>query len=234
MSVTAEMWIGAVGTLVLWMTSGAMAIALGLLMCAGSLSPHAGIRLISRTGVNITRGVPTSLLVIIAGMGMLRLPYIPILPGLFPGTLPAFQHVGWGIMLALAWGSAGHLAEIFCAADAALGDARHEQATVLGLSRLGVFLLLGREAAAIATPPTGARLVHHLHNTAFAALFPITELFGVMQGLANASFRVFQVAAIGALIYIALSSCAWVLTHMLETALRPPITTLHHMESARK
>jgi ABC-type amino acid transport system permease subunit len=158
-------------------------------------------------------------------MGMLRLSSIPALPHLFPGTPSAFQHVAWGVMLALALGSAGHLAEIFCAAYAALGSARLEQAAVLGLSRFGQLLVLAHEAAAIVAPPTGARLVHHLHNTAFAALFPIGELFGTVQGLTNASFRVFQLAVIGALIYMALSGCAWLLARVVETALGPSVRT---------
>ena len=226
MSVATEICTGVVGTIVLWVMSGAMAMALGLLMCVGSLSPYAGVRLAFRAGVNITRGVPTSLLVIAAGMGMLRLPYIPTLPTLFPGTPSAFQHVAWGVMLALALGSAGHLAEIFCAAYAALGRARLEQAPVLGFSRFGQLLVLAHEAAAIAIPPTGARLVHHLHNTAFAALFPITELFGTVQGLANATFRVFQLTAIGSLIYIALSSCLWLLARLIEAAPGLSVTTI--------
>lgn len=225
MSVAVEIGTGVLGTLVLWVMSGAMAMTLGLLMCVGSLSPYAGVRLACRAGVNITRGVPTSLLVIAAGMGMLRLPDIPTLPTVFPGTPSAFQHVAWGVMLALALGSAGHLAEIFYAAYAALGRARLEQATVLGLPRFAQLLVLAHEAAAIVTPPTAARLVHHLHNTAFAALFPIAELFGAVQGLANASFRVFQLTVIGALIYIALSSCAWLLARMVEATLGPSVTT---------
>ena len=233
MSATTYIWTGVIGTLALWVISGALAIVMGILMCAGSLSSHNWIRLVFRASVNTTRGIPTSLLVIAAGLCMLRLPNIPALPILFPGTPAAFQHVAWGVSIALALGSAGHLAEIFCAAYAALGRARLEQATVLGLSRIDQLLVLGRETAALVIPPAGARLIHHLHNTAFAALFPISELFGAIQGLVNTSFRVFQFTLIGALIYILLSGFAWFLARMAEAALRPSGTDIDGIGNAR-
>jgi ABC-type amino acid transport system permease subunit len=218
----ADFWVGTAGTIVFWAMSGALSIILGLILAAGSLSIHHPLRLVARTGVNITRGVPTSLLVIVAGIGMMRLVSIPELPPVFPGTPPAFQHIAWGITLALALGSAGHLAEIFLAARAALGRFRLEQAAVLGLSRVNQVLLLARESAAIALPPTGARLVHHLHNTAFAALFPVTDLFGVIQGLSNVTFRVFHFALLGCAIYITLSGLTWFVCRLAEAALASP------------
>jgi ABC-type amino acid transport system permease subunit len=173
MLASADLWVGTAGTTVLWALSGMLAMMLGLILAAGSVSDRRGLRLAARCGVNLTRGVPTSLFVIAAGIGMMRLARAPELPLVFPGTPRAFQHVAWGIAFALAVGSAGHLAEIFRAAHLALGRFRLEQATVLGLSRRRRALLLGRECAAMALPPTGSRLVHHLHNTAFAALFPV-------------------------------------------------------------
>jgi ABC-type amino acid transport system permease subunit len=222
-AMTPDFWLGTAGTVVLWAVSGSLAIALGLVLAAGSLSANRVVRLTARAGVHLTRGVPTSVLVIVAGMGMMRLPSAPPLPTIFPGTPAAFQHLAWGIVLALALGSAGHLAEIFRAAILALGPYRLEQATVLGLSWLGRMGLLARECAAIALPPTGARLVHHLHNTAFAALFPVADLFGAIQGQSNATFRVVEFVLLGCIIYVTLSALTWLLVRVLETALAPPV-----------
>ncbi len=222
MQLSQDLWLGTAGTVVLWAISGALAILLGLLMSAGSLSGHRLWRLAARAGVNFTRGVPTSLFVIAAGIGMMRLARAPELPTFYPGTPAAFQHVAWGIVFALALGSAGHLAEIFRAARLALGRYRLEQATVLGLSRLGRAALLARECAAIALPPTGARLVHHLHNTAFAALFPVTDLFGHVLAESSATFRVFYFALVGCAIYVILAGLIWLLVRILEAALVPP------------
>jgi ABC-type amino acid transport system permease subunit len=212
------------GTLVLWTLSGGLALLLGVVLASGSLSPRRPVRLLARSVVNVTRGIPTILLVIVAGFGMLRLPSAGELPIVFPGTLASFQHVAWGVMVALALGSAGHLAEIFRAARAGLGEARLEQATVLGMSRATRTRVLGREAAAIALPPTGARLVHHLHNTAFAALLPVTDLFGFVEAEVNATFRVFDFLLLGCGAYVALSALIWLTVRGLEAMLLHRVT----------
>lgn len=223
MLLSADLWVGIAGTLVLWALSGALAVLMGLLLAAGSLGHSRSLRLLARTGVNLTRGIPTSLFVIAAGIGTMHLVSVSDLPIVFPGTTPAFQHLAWAIMLALALGSAGHLAEIFLAARSALGRPRLDQAAVLGLSRLRHAALIARECASIALPPTGTRLIHHLHNTAFAALFPIADLFGAIEGQASATFRVFHFALLGCAIYAVLSGLTWLLFRFLEAALAPPV-----------
>jgi ABC-type amino acid transport system permease subunit len=159
---------------------------------------------------------------------MFRLPAAIEMPAIYPGTPDAFQHVAWGISVALAAGSAGHLAEIFRSARAALGHARLNQATALGLSRPRRAVLLAREAAVIALAPTGSRLVHHLHNSAFAALFPVTDLFGFVQAQANATFRVLDYALLGCLVYVVMSALVWLTFRGLEGLL------VHRVVRARR
>lgn len=79
--------------------------------------------------------------------------------------------------------------------------------------------MLMRESAPIALAPTGSRLVHHLHNTAFAALFPVTDVFGYVQGQANATFEVFDYALLGCVVYIVLSALIWTLFRSAEASL---------------
>jgi ABC-type amino acid transport system permease subunit len=226
------LWEGIAGTLVLWSLSGLLACALGLVLAGGSLSSRLWIRALARTVVNVTRGVPTVLLVIAAGFGMLRAPSAGELPVVFPGTPPSFQQVAWGIAIALALGSAGHLAEIFRAARAGLGEARLEQVAVLGLSRARRTSLLAREAAAIALPPTGTRLVHHLHNTAFAALLPVTDLFGFIEARVNATFRVTDYLLLGCAVYITLSALIWLSVRGLEALLVHRVTAYPRRRAA--
>ena len=220
----ANLWVGVLGTLTLWLVSGTLAVLLGFVMAAGSLSGSKAIHLLARSAINGTRGVPTSVLVIVAGMGMMRTANAPQLPAIFPGTLIGFQHVAWGIALSLAFGSAGHLAEIFASARSTLGQYRLEQMTVLGLSSWSRIALEVRECAAVALPPTGARLVHHLHNTAFAALFPVTDLFGFIQGQSSSTFRVIEFILVGSFVYVGLSGLIWLATRALEAAYAPPAT----------
>ena len=65
-------------------------------------------------------------------------------------------------------------------------------------------------------------MVHHLHNTAFAALFPVTDLFGFVQGLSSSTFRVFEFIALGCVVYVALSGAIWLASRALEAAFVPP------------
>lgn len=220
----ANLWVGVMGTLVLWLVSGTLAIVLGFILAAESLSANKAVRLLARGAVHGTRGVPTSILVIVAGMGMMRAANAPQLPSIFPGTPVEFQHIALGIALSLAFGSAGHLAEIFSSARSTLGQYRMEQMTVLGLSSWSRIALEVRECAAVALPPTGARLVHHLHNTAFAALFPVTDLFGFIQGQSSSTFRVIEFILVGSFIYVGLSGLIWLATRVLEAAYAPPAT----------
>jgi len=219
----AGLWVGIAGSLVLWALSGTLAVLIGVVLAAGSLSPHRPVRGLARVGVNLTRGIPTSLLVIAAGIATMHLAGVSGLPIIFPGTAAAFQPLAWALTLALALGSAGHLAEIFAAARSALGRARLEQAAVLGFSRPRHAATIARECAAIALPPTGTRLIHHLHNTAFAAIFPVADLFGAIQGRANATFQVFHFALLGCVIYALLSGLTWLIFRLLEAAFAPPV-----------
>jgi hypothetical protein len=90
---SAELGEALAGTLVLWMLSAALAILFALALAGGSLSPRRSVRLLARSVINVTRGIPTVLLVIVAGFGMLRLPNAGELPIVFPGTLASVQHV---------------------------------------------------------------------------------------------------------------------------------------------
>jgi ABC-type amino acid transport system permease subunit len=207
------------GTIALWALSAGLAVAAGLSLAAGSASRRAVVRLAARAAVNVSRGIPTPVLVLAAGVGLLGLAGTGGTPGVFPGTAAGFQPLAWGIVAALAMGSAGHLAEIFRAARSTLGPARLEQAAVLALAWPRRLRLVVREAAPAALPPASARLIHHLHNTGFASLFPVTELFGFVQGRANATFEVWEYVALGAALYVALSAGIWGASRALESAL---------------
>jgi ABC-type arginine/histidine transport system permease subunit len=65
-------------------------------------------------------------------------------------------------------------------------------------------------------------MVHHLHNTAFAALFPVVDLFGWIQQGAYETFEVTRYVAIGAAAYIVLSLLIWGGARLLEYRLGSP------------
>jgi ABC-type amino acid transport system permease subunit len=214
--------VGVAGTVVIWMVSGVLAMSLGLVLAIGSLSRSLSIQWFTELCINLTRGIPTSVLVLLAGFTFMGFSPSPVFPGFYPGTPSVFQPLAWGLVIALAFGSAGHLATIFVAAYYSLGKARIEQANILGLSLLPCLFLLTRESAAVALAPTGSRLVHHLHNTAYVALFPVADLFGFMQKQANESFKVLDFVLLACLIYAGLSLAIWLGFRVLEAQLAPP------------
>jgi ABC-type amino acid transport system permease subunit len=212
------------GTVVLWLLSGCLAVGLALVLAAGSVQRRFAPRALADAVITVTRGVPTSLLVVTAGIVCLAYPAPTWLPDPFPATAPGMAVVAWGVTVALAFGSTGHLAVIFRTGYLSVGAARHDQATILGLGPLRRLRLMAREAAPSTLAPTGARLVHHLHNTAFAALFPVADLFGWVQQRANETFEIGRYATIGVAGYVVLSLLIWALSRGLEQWLRLPAT----------
>jgi ABC-type amino acid transport system permease subunit len=204
------------GTVILWAASAIAALMLAAVLATGSLSRSSLARRPADLIILLTRGVPTSLLVVVAGLA--AMPQVPPawVPNPFPGTSDGMVLVAWAIVVALALGSTGHLAVIFRSGYRSLGTARLEQVRILGLSRWRRFRLLVRESATASLPPTGARMVHHLHNTGFAALFPVADLFGWVQGRSYETFEVTRYATIGAGVYVVLSFLIWATTRTIE------------------
>lgn len=196
-------------TCVLWAMSGCIAVAAALILAIGSGSTRAAWRRLSGAATTLSRGLPTSLLVVAAGVISIRIPPQSWLPDPFPGTPGRSAPVAWVVLLALAIGSAGHFAVIFRTAYGTLGRARTEQSLVLGMPPVRRLRLLIKESAIAAIPPTSARLVHHLHNTAFAALFPVADLFGWIENGANQTFDITRYVVVGGAMYVLLSGLIW-------------------------
>lgn len=203
-------------TSVLWVVSGLCALVLGVALAAGGANRHLWLRAISWLVINVTRGIPTSIVVIGAGVVGIRAAPPDGLPRLFPGTSPEFQHVGLLVAFAVALGSTGHLAVIFIASRDTVGRHVLDQARIIGMSWARRTALLFQESARAAMPATGARMVHHLHNTAFAALFPVFELFGLLQERITLTFEVWEYLLLGATLYVGLSGAIWLCALVLE------------------
>jgi ABC-type amino acid transport system permease subunit len=204
------------GSVVIWAISGSLALVFATALAVGSIGRSRPVRAAADTVILLTRGIPTSLLIIAAGLA--ALPHRPPgwLPDPFPGTSPGMTLLAWAVTVALAVGSAGHLAVIFRTGYHSLGEIRLDQLAVLAVPPTQRLRLIARESAAASLAPTGARMVHHLHNTAFAALFPVADLFGWVQQQAYETFEVTRYAAIGTGLYIVLSLLIWAATRTLE------------------
>lgn len=208
-------------TAVLFAVSGALAVAVAAVLAGAAQSARRPARWAGALATTVTRGVPTSLLVVTAGIVAFRYPAPGWLPNPFPATPDGMHLVAWAVVAALALGSAGHLAVIFRTAYLALGRFRIEQIRAMAFGPVRQARVVTRETAPTALAPTGARLVHHLHNTAFAALFPVADLFGWVQQQANATFDVTRYVLIGAALYVAMGAVIWAVFRALEALLVP-------------
>lgn len=215
---------GAAATVVLWLVSAVMALGLALTF---AIFPKRGGRLpqaIASALINVSRGVPTSLYVLLAGVAAMHLPLWQGAPVVFLDTLPVFQVVALAVCLALAFGSAGHIAVLIRSSWEAVPLKTRQQLNVLDLglvTRIGLAL---SECAPTFMPPLSARLIHHLHNTAFASLFPVADLFGMIKGAADTSARVAFYVSVGALTYLLLSWAIWQGLRWIEVTLAPQIS----------
>lgn len=203
-------------TVVLWTTSAVLALVLAILLASGGRSPRRTAQILAGSLTTLTRGVPTSLLVIGAGTFAMGSTPPGWLPNPFPGTPDGMVVVAWSIVAALAFGSAGHLGVILRSAYESLGEHWHHQVRTMGSPLRMRLALVVREMIPAGLPPVGARLVHHLHNTAFAALFPVADLFGWVQLQANSTFEVTHYAIIGATGYVVLSGAIWATCRLIE------------------
>lgn len=225
MSTFTLLWEGAAATVVLWFISAGMALALAVALACGLGSASAGIRMTAALVTNVSRGVPTSLYVLAFGFFSMGAVAWIELPVIFPGTVAPFQVIALAVAVALAFGSAGHIAKICEASWCSLPSESREQLKMLCLAPAERARLLACECAETVLPPLSARLVHHLHNTALAALFPIGELFGVIQSSATTSARVVYFVTIGACVYVLLSSIIWFSLRLVEGLLVPSART---------
>lgn len=215
------MVIGVYGTLIVWLFSALLAIVMGVIFTSGLLSENTVVKTSVTWVVNLSRGIPTSLYVIIGGLLVIKGYSNFALPAIFPGTIDGFETVAWAIIFALAFGSSGHLAEIFVASYRSLDRATLEQLSAMGFSPWRKIVIATGECAYIGIPPTSTRMIHHLHNTAFAGLFPVVELFGSIQASASSTFRVFEITLIGCVLYILISGSIWLIFRILESLLTP-------------
>ena len=169
-------------TLVFFGLSATLSLMLAVLFCFATRARHRGIRAASQVLIEISRGVPTVVFVLLMGnLGMSQAFAVLEVDGLLPGTPPGFSATAVFVIIGLAYSSAGHLSKII---DASLStvdsDVLAYIATLKPTATLLAWLLFV-EAAPALIQPLSARLTHHLHNTAFISLFPITGLFAAMR-----------------------------------------------------
>ena len=177
---------GLVGTFEVALTSGIIAIALGLILMFGRISHIKLISFTSRVIIDFFRGVPSLLLIYF---------FFLVLPN-YGFKIPAF----WMISLPVGFAASGVLAEVFRAGMNAVPKGQTEAALALGMSPLRVNLkIILPQAIRIVVPSLISQLVVVVKDTtvAYVVSFPdLMQQANVLKATYDAVLPVYFVIAI--------------------------------------
>ncbi|WP_407330342.1 ABC transporter permease subunit [Enterovibrio sp. 27052020O] len=179
------------------------------------------LRVVSGVLIEVSRGVPTVVFVLL--MGNLGLsPYFSVLDmeGVIPGVSWGFSVAAIFIIVGLAFSSSGHLAKII---EAAISTIKQDTIEYMETLQLGTWVkikLVFIECAPALVPTVSARLVHHLHNTAFISMFPITGIFAAMRTGVVETALVIPYLVFATILFVLLGSGVHIIGNLFAKRLR--------------
>ena len=203
-------------TLLFFTLSAALSLIMAVFLCLGQISRFKIIRWTVVGLIELSRGVPTVVFVILLGnFGMA--PYFSAFDTdtALPGVAWGFNVVAYFVILGLAFSSAGHLTYIFRAAISTISDDVWRYLNITKSRWHRAVSMIYIECAPALLPAVTARLVHHLHNTAFIAMFPITGIFGAMRSGIVETALVVEYILFSTLIYIFIGATLTVISKVI-------------------
>lgn len=206
---------GARVTLVLTLSSFALALCIGLGVASARLYGPKPVQLLAVAYVEFFRGIPLLLLLFFLYFGL-------------PSVLAeiGLEWLGeWISPFAAAWLGLGltygaYEAEIQRSAIQAVPEGQWEAAAALGMPKLLTFRrIILPQAVRIALPPTTSDLVALFKDTSVASAITLLELNKQYQILAKSSLKFVEIGIITALLYLALSVPLGLASRALEKRL---------------
>jgi polar amino acid transport system permease protein len=208
-------------TLGLSAASQLLGSALGLGLALARLAPLRPLRWLAGGYVFALRGTPLLVQIVflytgLAAAGLFRFQDLQLGPLLLPGNVQA------GIV-ALSLNEAAYMAEILRAAIGAVDPGQSEAARALGMTpALRLRRIVLPQALRTALPPLGNEFNAMLKNSALVSAIGVPELLLVTETLTSATFRVFELYAVVALYYLALTALWACVQRWLEARFAPP------------
>lgn len=187
---------GAGLTLVITGLAFALAIAVGLLVCAGRTSRIAPIRWASTVYVEVMRNTPVLLQIFIIFYGL-------------PSLGLRFSAVTAGV-LGLGLNVGAYLAEIFRAGVVAVPKGHREAAAALALSKLQTLIWIVAPVSLRAVFPALSNMfLATLLGSSLLSVIAVPELTGETNEISSRTFLTIEVYSFSTLIYLALTlSCS--------------------------
>ncbi len=200
-------------TLLLTICSFALAIAIGLVLAVGKLSPIRIVRAFCIGYIEVARGVPA--------LAILFLIYF----GLVPLGIVLDSFVAGFVGLGMSAG--GYIAEVFRAGIQAIHKGQREAALSVGMTPFMSFrYIILPQAIRIVLPPMLNMLIILLKDTSICSLISTPELMLRAKDLAMMSFLPMHLFLLAGLIYFLLAWPMSLLTRRLEARMRRGLRTV--------
>lgn len=187
--------------------SFALAIALGLLLAIGKLSPIKLVRGFCSAYIEVARGVPALAILFLLYFGLVPLGIV------FDAFVAGF--VGLGMS------AAGYIAEVFRAGIQAIHKGQREAALAVGMTPAMTFRsIILPQAVRIILPPMLNMLILLLKDTSICSLISTPELMLRAKDLAMMSFLPMHLFLLVAVIYFLLAWPLSILTRHVEVRMQ--------------
>lgn len=207
---------GVVTTLVLTVTSFAVALVVGLVAALARLSGSSALRAAAVLYVEVVRGVP--LLVLLLYIAFVVTPWLADVTG-----LGWWRDNGVRAVLGLGIGYGAYLAEVYRAGIQSVPRGQVEAALSLGMSRAQALrYVVLPQAVRVVLPPLGNDFVALLKDSSLASVISVTEL--TYSGNLNVArtFRSFETYNAVALLYLCMTLAGSAGVRLLERVTRAP------------
>jgi glutamate transport system permease protein len=182
---------GFIGTVLLTLASGLLAMVLGVVIAGFRVSPIAPLRFFGTAWVTLFRNTPLTLLFLVAWF------VVPVIfaPGLNPWTKA---------LLALGFYTSAFVCEAVRSGINTVPLGQAEAARSIGMTFFQTLrLIVLPQATRTVIPPLSSIFIALTKNSAIAGAFSVTELFGVQKLLSDKGFAIawiFLWVAIGYLV----------------------------------
>lgn len=194
-------------TIELTACSFALAIALGLLLAVGKLSPIKLVRGFCSAYIEVARGIPALAVLFLLYFGLVPLGIV------FDAFVAGF--VGLGMS------AAGYIAEVFRAGIQAIHKGQREAALAVGMTPAMTFqYIILPQAVRIILPPMLNMLILLLKDTSICSLISTPELMLRAKDLAMMSFLPMHLFLLVAVIYFLLAWPLSMLTRRVEVRMQ--------------
>lgn len=192
-------------TVYLAVISQALATAIGLVLAVARRSKIVPLRAFVSFYSWVFRGTPLLIQLVIAydglsALGLYRFSNISILGFVVPGAVQA-------AIVTFTLNEAAYMSEIIRAALNGVDSGQLEAALSTGMTPMQAMrLVIVPQAVRFVIPPLGNDFNAMMKNTTLASVIGVSEMFLVTQEISSTTFNTFEIYAVAAIYYLALTT----------------------------